>query len=73
MSRPKEIDLFVGRQLQTQRIAMGLSTSDLAEAIQTSTVQIDTYEQGEARIGAAVLIRLSEILGVRLSYFFQGA
>ncbi len=51
---------------------MGLSQSDLAEAIQTSPAQIDAYEYGVVRIEAVNLIRLSEALGVRLSYFFQG-
>jgi len=49
-----------------------MSRSDLAESIQASPSQIDAYEQGEVRIKTPKLIQLSETLGVRLSYFYQG-
>jgi|SRR5271165_2750802 len=71
MSPLKDIDSVVGCRLRTRRTAMGLSQADLAAEIEIRPAQIDAYEQGEARIAADNLIRLSEVLGVRLSYFFQ--
>ena len=73
MSQPKHIDLFVGRRLRERRIAMGLTQGSLAEAIQISPAQVDAIEKGEVRIEANKLIQASEILQVRLGYFFDGA
>jgi ribosome-binding protein aMBF1 (putative translation factor) len=69
----KPIDVFVGQRLLTRRLDLGLSHDDLAAAIHMPSSRIAAYERGEERIPPAHLIRFTDLLGVKLPFFFLGA
>ncbi len=54
-----------------RRTLLGLSQATLAEAVDLDFQQIQKYERGANRIGAAKLFQFSSILGVPVSYFFE--
>ena len=64
------VDQHVGRRIRGKRRALGLSEENLATALGVETDRIAAYERALARVPSDHLIRLSEVLGVPLSYFF---
>ncbi len=70
--RTDPIDVFVGNNVQILRLEKRLSQSDLADRLGISFQQIQKYEKGINRIGSGRLARLSQVLGVSVSRFFQG-
>jgi transcriptional regulator with XRE-family HTH domain len=71
--RPDPIDVLVGNNIRILRLEKGLSQSDLAERLGITFQQIQKYEKGINRIGSGRLARLSQVLGVSVSRFFQGS
>lgn len=73
MSKPlvTAIDQYVGARLQKLRQQEGISAAALAEAIGTTQQQISRYENGQNKLGAAQLYRMSHYLGTSMSWFFQ--
>jgi ribosome-binding protein aMBF1 (putative translation factor) len=69
----RPIDVFVGQRLLTRRLELGLSHDDLAAAIHMPHGWIAAYERGEERIMPAHLFRFTELLDVKLRFFFLGA
>jgi len=63
------VDLHIARRLRGKRRALGLTEESLAMALGVEAGCIASYERGE-RMPSDHLVRLSEILGVPLSYFF---
>ena len=50
----------------------GVTQQNLAQNIGVTVQQIQKYESGSNRISAARLLRMTEIIGVPISVFFQG-
>ena len=50
----------------------GVTQQNLAQKIGVTVQQIQKYESGSNRISAARLLRMTEIIGVPISVFFQG-
>lgn len=48
-----------------------MSQTDLGNAVDLTFQQIQKYERGANRISASVLFRLSEVLDVPISFFFD--
>jgi hypothetical protein len=69
----RPIDVLVGRQLRSRRLELGLSHEDLGVAVDLPPMRIAAYERGNERILPAHLVRFSELLEVRLHFFFVGA
>jgi ribosome-binding protein aMBF1 (putative translation factor) len=69
----KPIDVFVGQQILARRLELGLSQDDLAAAIQMPPGWIASYESGEERILPAHLFQFTDLLGVKLRFFFPEA
>ena len=65
------VDLHVGVRIGLRRAALGMSLERLAEALGVSYQQVQKYERGMNRIGAGRLYRLSKMLDVPVSYFFE--
>lgn len=65
------IDVAVGAQTKLRRVFLGLSQSTVSNIIGLTYQQLHKYEQGTNRIGASRLYRLSLILHVPVSYFFE--
>jgi transcriptional regulator with XRE-family HTH domain len=49
-----------------------MSQSALGEALDLTFQQIQKYERGANRIGASRLYAMAQVLGVPVSYFFEG-
>jgi len=74
--RPKgttAVDTHVGQKICARRIFLGMSQTELGDAISISFQQIQKYEKGANRVGASRLQEISEALGVSPTYFFEGA
>jgi transcriptional regulator with XRE-family HTH domain len=67
------VDQHVARRIKGKRLALGLSEDDLANAIGVERGQVVQYERARASVPADQLLRLSEFLGVPISYFFPSA
>jgi transcriptional regulator with XRE-family HTH domain len=52
---------------------LGMSLTDVADAVGLAYQQIQKYEKGVNRVGASRLQQISDVLGVSPSYFFEGA
>jgi transcriptional regulator with XRE-family HTH domain len=68
---PNAVDVYVGRRLRIRRTLMGMSQSDLSNALGLPFQQIQKYEQGLNRIGSSRLYDISRLLSVSISYFFE--
>lgn len=66
------VDCHVGRRLRQRRMLLGLSQERLAASLGLTFQQIQKYERGANRIGAARLFDLSRRLEVPIGYFFDG-
>lgn len=69
---PNPVDIHVGLKLRQRRSLAGLSQEKLARAVGVAFQQIQKYERGDNRMGASRLFEMAEILGVPVSYFFEG-
>ena len=66
------IDVHVGSRVRLRRNLLGLSQADLGKMLGITFQQIQKYERGSNRIAASRLFKLSEVLVVPVSYFFDG-
>ena len=66
------VDSYVGQKLRARRIFLGLSQTEVADAIGITFQQIQKYEKGANRVGASRLLQISDALGVSPVYFFDG-
>ncbi|WP_049758469.1 helix-turn-helix domain-containing protein [Phenylobacterium zucineum] len=69
---PDPIDVHVGLRVRLRRKALGLTQQSLAEALDLTFQQVQKYERGANRISASTLFRISQVLEVPVSYFFDG-
>jgi transcriptional regulator with XRE-family HTH domain len=67
------IDRHVGSRVRMQRMMLGMSQEKLAEGIGLTFQQVQKYEKGTNRISASRLQHIAHILGVGVTYFFDGA
>ncbi len=65
------IDSHVGERVRLRRKLLGMSQASLAEALGITFQQIQKYEKGINRIGASRLLRMAEIFGVPVGFFFE--
>ena len=66
--RPDNVDVEVGRLVRVQRIAKGLSQTELGNQIGVTFQQVQKYESGANRISMGRLTRISRVLGVEVTY-----
>jgi transcriptional regulator with XRE-family HTH domain len=64
------VDKHVGRRIRGKRRALGLTEDNLAAALGVDRDTIEAYERANARVPSEQLIKLGDILGVSVSYFF---
>ena len=71
MSRKQQdpLDIEVGRRVRALRLEKGMSQAKLGNQLDLTLQQIEKYENGTNRIGAARLQRIAQILGVSVSMF----
>ncbi|MBK8007505.1 MAG: helix-turn-helix transcriptional regulator [Rhizobiales bacterium] len=70
---PNPIDRHVGSRVRMRRMMISLSQEKLGERLGITFQQVQKYEKGTNRIGASRLQQIASILGVPVSFFFEGA
>lgn len=70
-ANPDPIDVHVGSRVRLRRTLLGMSQEKLGKALGLTFQQIQKYERGANRIGSSRLYRLSQILDVPVSFFFD--
>ena len=61
----------LGAKLRTRRLALGLTQTKVAKAINVTFQQIQKYEKGTNGVSSIRLLQLSNYLKVPISYFFE--
>ncbi|MCB8840820.1 helix-turn-helix domain-containing protein [Aurantimonas sp. VKM B-3413] len=69
--KPNPVDTHVGSRVRLRRTMLGMSQEKLGESLGITFQQVQKYEKGSNRIGASRLQRISEVLGVPVSFFFE--
>jgi transcriptional regulator with XRE-family HTH domain len=69
---PNPIDVHVGKRIRMRRLLLGMNQETLANALRVSYQQIQKYEHGANRVSASRLSATADILGVPISFFFEG-
>ena len=69
---PHPVDVHVGSRVRMRRMLLGMTQTNLADALGLTFQQIQKNEHGLNRIGASRLYALSRILSVPVKYFFEG-
>ena len=69
--KPNPIDVHVGGRVRLRRTLLGMSQEHLGEALGLTFQQVQKYERGTNRIGASRLYRLSQVLDIPVSFFFD--
>lgn len=71
--RPLPVDALVGRNIRICRLQRGLTQTDLGDHLGVTFQQIQKYENGANRVGAARLTQIAGALGVGLATLFDGS
>ena len=66
------VDVHVGARIRLRRQVLKMSQERLGEQLGVTFQQVQKYERGANRVGASRLWRLSQVLDVPVSYFFEG-
>ena len=61
----------LGNKLKLRRLALGLTQTKVAKAINVTFQQIQKYEKGTNGVSSNRLLQLSNYLKVPISYFFE--
>jgi len=70
-SKPEPVDVHVGSRVRLRRTLLGMSQDKLGKALSLTFQQIQKYERGANRIGSSRLYKLSQVLDVSVSFFFD--
>jgi transcriptional regulator with XRE-family HTH domain len=68
---PNPIDVHVGSRIRLRRVLINMSQEKLGEQLGITFQQVQKYEKGTNRVGASRLYRISQVLGVPVSFFFE--
>ena len=64
-------DVEVGRRIRVRRLERQMSQTELADQLGVTFQQVQKYEKGVNRVGAARLQRIADALDVPISFFFS--
>ncbi|WP_198398726.1 helix-turn-helix domain-containing protein [Brevundimonas diminuta] len=67
---PDAVDIHVGQRLKQERVAQGMTQSQLGGALGVTFQQIQTYERGTNRVSASMLVRAARCLNVPVGVLF---
>lgn len=59
---PKPVDLIVGQNIRDRRRALGMSQSDVGNAVGTTFQQVQKYERGTNRVSCSMLVEIAVAL-----------
>ena len=66
-----DFNKHLGEMLKKRRLALGLTQTKVAKAINVTFQQIQKYEKGINGVSSIRLLQLSNYLKVPISYFFE--
>jgi transcriptional regulator with XRE-family HTH domain len=69
---PNPIDVHVGRRIRIRRLLAGMNQETLAKELGLTFQQVQKYEGGANRVSASRLSAIADVLGMPISFFFQG-
>jgi transcriptional regulator with XRE-family HTH domain len=69
---PNFVDKHVGSRVRMRRMLIGMSQEKLGEALGITFQQVQKYEKGTNRISASRLQQIASVLGVTISFFYEG-
>jgi transcriptional regulator with XRE-family HTH domain len=72
VGRTAELDRRIGERVRTARLMKGVSQGYLGAELGITFQQVQKYEKGTNRVSASTLLRIAEVLGMDLLYFFSG-
>jgi len=64
-------NIHLGNKLKLRRLALGLTQTKVAKAINVTFQQIQKYEKGTNGVSSIRLLQLSNYLKVPINYFFE--
>ncbi len=67
-----DADIEMGRRIRQRRRETGISQKELAGHLGLTFQQVQKYEKGINRVGAALLQQIAEVLGVDIPFFYDG-
>jgi transcriptional regulator with XRE-family HTH domain len=70
-SQPKPADKYAGDRVRTRRLALGMSQTELGQALGITFQQVQKYEKGTNRISTSRLQQIANILEVPIMFFFE--
>jgi len=65
------VDIHVGKRIRHRRWLVGMTQQQLAEKVGIKFQQIQKYETGKNRVSASRLWDISDVLDVKISFFFD--
>ena len=65
------IDVHVGKRVRLRRTLLGMSQEQLGASLNITFQQVQKYERGANRISASRLWDISQILDIKIGYFFD--
>jgi transcriptional regulator with XRE-family HTH domain len=68
---PNQTDKRVGSRVRMRRLMLGMSQTELADAIGITFQQVQKYEKGTNRVSASRLQQIARVLRAPVSYFFD--
>ncbi len=69
---PDPFDVYVGSRVRTRRVGLRISQTKLGDAVGVTFQQVQKYENGTNRMGAARLYVIAKTLGVEVAFLFEG-
>jgi transcriptional regulator with XRE-family HTH domain len=70
---PSDIDRVVGQRVRWRRRELKLTQEKLGDLLDLTFQQVQKYEKGVNRISAGRLYEVASVLGVPVTYFYDGA
>ena len=68
-----KFDIELGKRVRLRRVEMEISQSELADKLGVTFQQVQKYEKGVNRVGAARLQQVATALDVPITFFFDDA
>ncbi len=69
--KPHPVDVHAGERVWQRRKLLGMTQTDLGDALGLTFQQVQKYERGANRIGAGRLYDLARVLDVPVIFFFE--
>jgi len=69
---PNPVDQHVGLRIRLRRRELGMTQTELAEAIGLTFQQVQKYERAANRVSASKLWELARAMQTTVAYFYEG-